>query len=104
MFAVMAPAAAGAPQRTVVFEFEEADLEFALVTWLNRLLSEARVRALIFSEVLLRRANAHWHAEASGAPWSAGMERGVEVKGATLTMLKVEQTVQGWLARCVIDV
>jgi SHS2 domain-containing protein len=32
------------------------------------------------------------------------MERGVEVKGATLTMLSVKQVEAGWEARCVVDV
>ena len=34
----------------------------------------------------------------------AGMERGVDVKGATLTMLSVAPTDGGWEARCVVDV
>jgi SHS2 domain-containing protein len=32
------------------------------------------------------------------------MERGTEVKGATLTMLSVRRADGGWEARCVIDV
>ncbi|MDE2366260.1 MAG: archease, partial [Betaproteobacteria bacterium] len=32
------------------------------------------------------------------------LERGVEVKGATLTMLSVKQAGAIWEARCVVDV
>jgi protein archease len=41
---------------------------------------------------------------AEGEPWRAGLERGVEVKGATLTGLEVKQRDGIWEARCVVDV
>jgi len=41
---------------------------------------------------------------ASGEPWRPGLERGVEVKGATLTALVVKRDEKGWEARCVVDV
>ena len=84
--------------------FEESDLELALVTWLNNLLTEARMEGLILSRFALQRNETNWRGEAWGEPWRAGMERGVEVKGATLTMLSVKQVEAGWEARCVVDV
>jgi len=48
MFAVMTDLAAVQRSMQVAFDFEEADLELALVIWLNRLLAEARARSLIF--------------------------------------------------------
>ena len=80
---------------TVTITFEEADLEFALVTWLNQLLGKAREQGLVFNR---------FHVQRSGDKWHAGLERGVEVKGATLTMLTVKQSGQKWVVRCVVDV
>jgi SHS2 domain-containing protein len=91
-------------RESVVIEFEEADAELALVTWLNLLLGQARSRALIFGRFHLRRDGARWTGTAEGEPWRAGLERGVEVKGATLTGLAVTQQDGIWEARCVVDV
>lgn len=90
--------------RTVRFSFEEADIELALVRWINLLLAAAREHGLVFAMFALERDGAVWRGAASGEPWRAGMERGTEVKGATLTMLAVKQTPAGWEARCVVDV
>jgi SHS2 domain-containing protein len=89
---------------SVAIEFEEADVELALVTWLNLLLGEARSRALIFGRFQLRRDGALWSGTAEGEPWRAALERGVEVKGATLTSLAVTERDGMWEARCVVDV
>lgn len=104
MFAIMIDIAALRPEITVRFAFEESDVELALVSWLNLLLAHARERQTVFSHFLLRREGNCWHGEASGQRWQRDMERGVEVKGATLTMLAVEQTPAGWEARCIVDV
>ena len=104
MFAMMANPAQIRPQASVAIEFEEADAELALVTWLNLLLGQARSRALIFGRFRLRRDGARWSGTAEGEPWRDGLERGVEVKGATLTGLAVTEKNGIWDARCVVDV
>lgn len=104
MFAIMAEPATVIPERRVQVAFDEADLEYALVTWLNQLLAQARLHGLVFCAFELERAGHHWQGEAWGMPWQPGADRGTEVKGATLTELKVEQTPRGWRARCVVDV
>jgi SHS2 domain-containing protein len=104
MFAIMADLQAVREDTAVRFAFEEPDLELALVTWLNRLLAEARSRGLVLSRFQLRREDARWLGEARGAPWQEDVARGVEVKGATLTMLAVRATDDGWEASCVVDV
>jgi SHS2 domain-containing protein len=103
MFAMMADPAQVRPQASVAIEFEEADVELALVTWLNLLLGQARSRALIFGRFRLRRDGDRWSGTAEGEPWRDGLERGVEVKGATLTGLAVTQRNGIWDARCVVD-
>jgi SHS2 domain-containing protein len=104
VFAMMADPVQIRPQTSVAVAFEEADVELALVTWLNLLLGEARRRGLIFGRFQLRRDGARWMGTAAGEPWRAGIERGVEVKGATLTALAVKQCDGIWEARCVVDV
>jgi SHS2 domain-containing protein len=104
MFGIMADLARVRPERAVRVEFEEADPELALVTWLNRLLAEARGASLVLGQFRLRRSNARWIGEGWGEPWRDDLERGVEVKGATLTMLAVQPVEGGWEARCVVDV
>lgn len=104
VFAMMTGPAKVDLRASVAIEFEEADQELALVTWLNRLLGEARSRALVFGRFRLRRDGASWSGTADGEPWRAGLERGVEVKGATLTGLAVTERDGVWEARCVVDV
>jgi len=52
----------------------------------------------------LRRAESGWHGTACGPSLGPRFRRGVEVKGATLTMLSVRQHGREWEARCVVDV
>jgi SHS2 domain-containing protein len=92
------------PSTSVAIEFEEADPEFALVTWLNLLLGKARELGMVFCRFRVEHLGNHWRAEALGENWRPDLERGVEVKGATLTMLSVEKTGAMWQARCVVDV
>jgi SHS2 domain-containing protein len=103
-FALMVHLPAVRPITAVRFTFEEADRELALVTWLNQLLAEARVAGLILGQFQLRRDGDRWFGEGCGEPWRNDLERGVEVKGATLTMLSVKPIAGGWEARCVVDV
>ncbi|HUL40675.1 MAG TPA: archease [Burkholderiales bacterium] len=103
-FAVMTNLEAVRPIETVSLELEESDNELALVRWLNLLLGLARERGMVFSRFRLEHNGAYWRGSASGEPWRPALERGVEVKGATLTMLEVKKTSDGWEARCIVDV
>jgi len=104
MFAIMAEPSEVQQRISVQFEFEETDPEFALVTMLNRLLAEARLKQAVFSRFNVTHNGLRWKVEALGEPWNESMERGTEVKGATLTMLSVKSSESGWEARCVVDV
>ena len=104
MFAVMTDIEAVRDERSVTLEFEEADAELALVRWLNLLLGLSHGEGLVFGRFWIERDGVRWRGGASGEPWRRELERGVEVKGATLTMLQVRQTGECWEARCVVDV
>lgn len=104
MFAIMAPPDEVEESLCVEIDFDEPDAEFALVTWLNRLLAEARLQGAVFSRFELARQGDHYLGRAFGGKWNPAIERGTEVKGATLTALSVRQDEKGWEARCIVDV
>jgi len=104
MFAIMVEPDAVQPRSTVTVEFEEEDVELALVRWLNALLAQARESGAVFCRFSLRHEGSFWRGTARGEPWCDSHERGTEVKGATLTALSVRQDENGWQARCVVDV
>jgi SHS2 domain-containing protein len=82
----------------------EEDIELALVTWINQLIGQARALGLVFSKFKIKRNHNQWLGEAAGEKWNENMTRGTEVKGATLTMLKVQKINHQWDVRCVVDV
>ena len=93
-----------AAHEPVEVEFEESDIELALVRWLNLLLAHAAERGLALAAFSLAREGDLWRGVGWGEPWRPGLERGIEVKGATLTMLSVKRAGELWEARCVVDV
>lgn len=104
MFALMADPRTVRPEQTMAVDFDEDDVELALATWLNDLLGQARRRGMVLCEFELHRDGAHWHGAARGEPWRDEIERGIEVKGATLTALRVLRGPDGVEAHCVVDV
>lgn len=104
MFAIMTDLQQIQTSQKVNIEFDETDLDFALVTWLNLLISTAREQNLIFCSFFLEKNNSHWHGTATGEAWRDDIVRGTEVKGATLTMLSVKKNQDVWEAACVVDV
>jgi len=104
VFALVTRLADVRPLEAIDIEFEEADVELALVAWLNRLIAQSQSRGLVLGDFTLAREGDRWRGTARGEPWREGLERGVDVKGATLTMLSVKPAAGGWEARCVVDV
>ncbi len=104
MFSLMANIENVHQIQIITFEFEETDLELALVTWLNLLLAKAQEHHLIIGDFRLKHEGNSWKATVAGEPWRENTERGIEVKGATLTMLSVRKVDHLWEARCVVDV
>jgi SHS2 domain-containing protein len=104
MFAIMADPAGVTLEVGAEVQFDESDLELALVQWLNALLAAARGERAVFAEFHVERDHDHWRGTARGAHWRPDEERGTEVKGATLTELAVRPAADGWEARCVVDV
>ncbi len=104
MFAIMTDLKAVQPVETESLEFIESDIEIALVTWLNLLINRGAAKNMVFCEFQLTRQHDKWQGIAKGEKWHTDLERGTEVKGATLTQLSVLQKGHIWEARCVVDV
>jgi SHS2 domain-containing protein len=104
MFAIMVDIDDVQPLDAIEVEFDEDDVELALVRWLNGLLAQAREYGLVLSDFTVPRNGDRWHGTARGERWRDDLARGTEVKGATLTALAVRQVDGRWDARCVVDV
>lgn len=104
MFSLMVDVANVHLIQIITFEFEEEDIELALVTWLNLVLTKAHEHNLMFGDFRLTHEGKIWKGTVSGEPWRKNIDRGIEVKGATLTMLSVKKIDHLWEARCVVDV
>lgn len=103
-FALMSDLSLVKAKNKIDITFEEPDIEFALVTWLNQLIAKADSEQSLFVDFNLQRNGSQWHGEAWGDKWQPGLNRGIDVKGATLTMLSVKQIGDHWIAQCVVDV
>lgn len=85
---------------------EAPDDELLLVDWLNAVVYQIATRRLLFGRFEVQIDGHRLHAKAWGEPIDvARHEPAVEIKGATLTSMRVGQEPDGtWLAQCVVDV
>jgi SHS2 domain-containing protein len=94
------------PREQVRIERDCPDREILLTEWLNAIVYEMATRRMLFSEFEVRIDDGRLSAAARGEPVDVDRHHpAVEVKGATLTQLKVAQEPDGsWIAQCVVDV
>ena len=79
--------------------------ELLLVEWLNALVYEMAVRAMVFGDYAVRIDGHRLQATAYGEPVDPDRhEPAVEIKGATMTALQVVHRGSQWRAQCVVDV
>ena len=85
---------------------EAPDDELLLVDWLNALIYEMATRGLLFGRFEVHIDGGRLHGKAVGEPIEVARHQpAVEVKGATLTGVRVGQEPGGdWVAQCVVDV
>lgn len=84
---------------------EAPDLELLLVDWLNALVLEMAARRMLFSRFAVELDGTALRARAWGDHVDPERhEPAVEVKGATLTSLRVTHDDGTWTAQCVVDV
>ena len=90
----------------VAISCEAPDDELLLVDWLNALVYEMAIRRMLFGRFEVRLDGRRLVGKAWGEPIDiARHEPAVEVKGATLTCVRVAEEPSGeWIAQCVVDV
>lgn len=104
MFALMGDLSSIQTRKTITVNFEESDAELALITWLNLLIGQAQAHHLLLCQFHIKRQGSVWQGKAAGEHWRPQLKRGIEVKGATFTMLSIKQVDDLWEVRCVVDV
>jgi tRNA nucleotidyltransferase (CCA-adding enzyme) len=82
------------------------DDELLLVQWLNAVLYEMAARKMVFAKFKLERDGDRLEGQAWGEPLDRRRHHlGTEVKGATMTGLRVRRDSSGgWIAETVVDV
>ncbi len=90
-------------ERTVTVAAPDTDL--LLIEWLNALLALSDIERMVFSEFEVKIYGGRLQGRAMGEPLDRKRHGAVvEVKAATLHMLKVERIDGGYVAQCVVDV
>jgi len=94
------------PGAAVEIRCEARDDEMLLARWLNEVASQMAARHMVFGRYEVRLHDHRLQARALGEPTSVQRhEPRVEVKGATVTALRVRPLDDGgWLAQTVVDV
>ena len=84
--------------------------EELLIEWLNSLLSQASLKAMVFSKFKVKikedKKNKKFglKGEAFGEKLSKKHEPRNEIKGATYSQLKIYKSKNSWIAQCIVDV
>jgi tRNA nucleotidyltransferase (CCA-adding enzyme) len=94
------------PREAVPVACDGEDLELLFTQWLNALVYEMATRRMLFGRFRVALDGPHLRAVAEGEAVDAARHQpAVEVKGATLTALRVAREPDGtWVAQCVVDV
>lgn len=93
------------PQVSVEIHCTEADPELMLLDFINALVYEMDVRRMIFSRFQIKKSGPELQVVAWGEPVDfIRHDPAVEVKGATLTELRVFSDDGLYCAQCVVDV
>jgi len=87
-------------------EFESTNLEYLFIDWLNSLIYEMATRHMLFNKFKIQIHDNCLTAKVCGERINNEKHQpAVEIKGATLTELKVNKDKEGsWCAQCVVDV
>lgn len=110
MFSVMVSLKKVEPKKEIEIRCEAANLEELFVEWLNKLLSEAGIENMIFSDFKIneiKKDNATYELLGLAKGEELNLEKHepkVEVKAATYSQLKVEKKENQYMAQTIVDV
>ncbi|MDD4974720.1 MAG: archease [Bacteriovorax sp.] len=84
---------------------EDSDMELLFYDWLNALIYEMDTKKILFNKYKVHISNGVLDAECSGERVnSVSHDPAVDIKGATMTELKVIHVKDQWIAQCIVDV
>lgn len=93
------------PSIKIKIECRETDIELLFLDWINALIYEMDTRRMVFSQFKVRISDNLLTAEIAGETVdSKKHDPAVDIKGATMTELKVAKIDNHWTAQCVVDV
>ena len=92
------------PMEPVTVTASSYDMEGLFVSWLNALLAAADLKRMLFCTFEVNISGFAVQGTAWGQELDQGGDRGVEVKGATFSEVRVQREGGGWTAQCVVDV
>lgn len=106
MTAVICDPARVTTRQEIEIVCDEPSIDFLFMDWLNQLVFEMATRNMLFGRFQVEIQGNRLSGRAWGEPVEPARHKpAVEVKGATLTELKVGRDAQGrWVAQCVVDV
>lgn len=92
-------------QATLHIHCENPDLELLFYDWINALVFEMDTKKMLFGKFKVHLFNHSLDAEVSGEVVNTlKHDPAVDIKGATMTELKVKQVNGEWIVQCVVDV
>jgi SHS2 domain-containing protein len=104
MFSVMVDIKAVIPLKTVELECQAENQEELFIEWLNKLLAEASINDMVFSEFIVHIKDHGLKATVKGEKLDTDRHKvKTEVKAATYSQLKIERN-QETIVQCVVDV
>ncbi len=93
------------PEKEIALEVSAELPDELFVTWLNRLLTVSDLERMVFKDFEVHLSGDKLQGKALGEPLDPARHHlGVEVKGATFTLARVEKQGELWVAQCVVDV
>lgn len=106
MTAVITEPESVAANTCIDIECQSQDLEYLFMDWINALVYEMAIRKMLFSQFEVSISDHKLNARVCGETVNREKHQpAVEIKGATLTELRVKQQKDGvWLAQCIVDV
>jgi SHS2 domain-containing protein len=105
LYSVMVDVEAVEPRERREVRVEAGDPELLLLEWLNGLLALSDIERMVFSRFQVRIAGSSLEGEVWGEQLDLDRHRAhVEVKAATLHMLRVAEEQGRFVAQCVVDV
>lgn len=105
LFSLMADLSTVEPRKEIQASCSASDIETLFMVWLNQLIALADIEKMVLCEFSVNIKDNNLTAIASGESIDPKKhDLGVEVKGATYTMLRVFREDSNFVAQCVVDV